>query len=84
MPEERRQNLAETDWESYYNQEEWLEGFLDDKGAFYNSSKSDGTENDDENYNEKIDDVVRRCSSKQVFFKNSQISQENTCVGVSF
>ena len=64
MPEERRQNLAETDWESYYNQEEWLEGFLDDKGAFYNSSKSDGTENDDENYNEKIDDVVRRCSSK--------------------
>ena len=64
IPEERRQNLAEIDWESYYNQEAWLEGFLDDKAAFYNSSKSDGTENDDENYNEKIDDVVRRCSSK--------------------
>ena len=28
--------------------------------------------------------VVRRCSSKLVFLKGSQISQENTCVGVSF
>ena len=39
MPEESRQNLAETDWGSYYNQEEWLEEFLDNKGAFYNSSE---------------------------------------------
>ena len=30
MPED----LAETDRGSYYNQEEWLEEFLDDKGAF--------------------------------------------------
>ena len=28
--------------------------------------------------------VVRKCSSKQVFLKISQISQENTCVGISF
>ena len=28
--------------------------------------------------------VVRSCSSKQVFLKISQISLENTCVGVSF
>ena len=28
--------------------------------------------------------VVRRCSSKQVFLKISQISQEITCVGISF
>ena len=28
--------------------------------------------------------VVRRCSEKKVFFKTSQSSQENTCVGVSF
>ena len=28
--------------------------------------------------------AVRRCSSKQVFLKISQYSQENTCVGVSF
>ena len=34
MPKERRQNFAETDKGSYYNQEEWLEEFLDDKDAF--------------------------------------------------
>ena len=28
--------------------------------------------------------VVHRCSSKYVFLKGSQISQENACVGVSF
>ena len=28
--------------------------------------------------------VVRRCSSKYVFLKISQDSQENICVGVSF
>ena len=28
--------------------------------------------------------VVRKCSSKKMFLKISQISQENTCVGVSF
>ena len=28
--------------------------------------------------------VVYRCSSKWVFVKISKISQENTCVGVSF
>ena len=47
MPEERRQNLAETDRGSYYNQEEWLEEFLDDKGAFCDGSESDDSENDD-------------------------------------
>ena len=65
MLEERRQNLAETDRASYYNQEEWLEEFLDDKDAFYNGSESDDhSDNDDENYNENIEPVVRRCSSK--------------------
>ena len=34
MPEEKRLNLAETDKRSYYNQEVWLDEFLDDKGAF--------------------------------------------------
>ena len=33
MPVKRRQNLAETDRGSYYK-EEWLEKFLDSKGAF--------------------------------------------------
>ena len=34
MSEERRQNIAERDRGSYYSQEEQLEKFLDDKGAF--------------------------------------------------
>ena len=38
MPEERRQNFAETDRRSYDNQEGWLEKFLDEKGEFYDGS----------------------------------------------
>ena len=68
-------NLAETDRGSFLNQKEWVEEFLDDKGA--------NGDNDDENYNENMEAVVRRCSSKYVFSKISQISRENTCVGVS-
>ena len=41
MPKKRKQNSSETDWGSYYNQEECLEEFLDDKAAFYNDSESD-------------------------------------------
>ena len=48
MPVKRKQNLAETDRGSYYK-EEWLEEFLDSKGAFYNGNESD---NNDESYNE--------------------------------
>ena len=83
MPAERRQNLAETDRGSQYNQEEWLEEFLDYKGAFYNGIESDDSDND-ENYNENIRAVVCRYSSKQMFLKILQSSQENTCVQVSF
>ena len=50
MLEEKRQNLAETDRVSYYNQEGWLEEFLDDKSTFYYGIESDDSENDDENY----------------------------------
>ena len=64
MLEEQRQNLAETYRGSYYNQEEWLEEFLDYTGAFYNGSEGDDSENDDKNYNKKIKAVVCRCSSK--------------------
>ena len=64
MPEERRQNLAETGRGSYYNQEECLEEFFDDKGAFCDGSESDDSENDDENYNENREALVRECSSK--------------------
>ena len=51
MWEERRQNLAETDRGSFYNQEECIQEFLDDKGAFYNGIESDDSDKDDENYN---------------------------------
>ena len=61
---------------SYYNQVEWLEELLYDKVAFYNGSKSDDSENDDENCTENIGAVVRRWSSKLTFLKISQISQE--------
>ena len=40
MPEEERQNLAETGKRKYYNQEKWLEEFLDDKSAFYNGTEA--------------------------------------------
>ena len=52
MSEESRQSLAETDRGSYYNQEEWLEEFLDNKGEFYNGSERDDSDNDDEIDNE--------------------------------
>ena len=84
MLEERKQNLAETYRGSYYNQDEWLEEFLDYTGAFYNGSEGDDSENDDKNYNKKIKAVVCRCSSKQVFLKTLHISQEHNCVGGSF
>ena len=58
MPEERRQNLAETKRGSYY----WVEEFLDDEGAFYNGGKNGNCNNDDENYNENMQAVVHRCS----------------------
>ena len=42
----RRQNLAETDMGSYYKGE-WLEKFLNSKGAFYNGNESDNDENNE-------------------------------------
>ena len=39
MSLKRRWNLAETDRGSYYK-EEWLDTFLDSKGAFYSSNES--------------------------------------------
>ena len=40
MLEEKRQNLAQRDKGQYYNQEECLEEFLDDKGAIYNGTEA--------------------------------------------
>ena len=50
IPEEKRQNLAERNSESYDNQKECIEEFLDNKGAFYKGSKRDFGDN----YDEKI------------------------------
>ena len=60
MPKERRQNWSETKRGSYYNQQEWVEEYLDDKDAFYNGSESDDGDNDDENYNENMEALVRK------------------------
>ena len=68
MQEEKIQNLAETDKGQYYNQEEWLEEFMDDKGAIFNGTES----------------ATGGFLQEKVLLKISQISQKNTCVGVSF
>ena len=70
MPEEIRQNLAETNRGSYYNQDEWLEEFLNDKGAVSDGSESDDSENDDQNYTENIEVVLRRMFFKIGILKN--------------
>ena len=67
MPERNIQNLAKTDKGSYYNQEEWLEEFLDDKGAIYNGTEA----------------ATGGVLLQKVFLKIWQISQKNTCVGIS-
>ena len=64
MTEERGQNLAETDRGSYYNQDEWLEEFLDDKRAFYDHSESYDSKNDDDNYTDNLEAAVHGCSLK--------------------
>ena len=54
MPEEKRQKLAQTDRWSYYNQQECFEEFLEGKGSFYKGRESDDSDNDDENYKERV------------------------------
>ena len=61
-PKQRRQNSAETDKGSSYNQEKWLEKLLDDKGAFYN-----GSESDDRNH--RTIEIIMNSSSYLRFFQ---------------
>ena len=63
MSEKSRQNLTEAGRGSYYNQEEWVEEFLDDEGPFYNGERDDKV-NDNENYKENMEALVCRYSSK--------------------
>ena len=55
MSLKRGWNLAETDRGSYYK-EEWIDKFLDSKGAFYNSNESQWCES----YNEKMNSISYR------------------------
>ena len=63
MTKENRQNLADTDRASYYNQEEWLEEFLEDKGIFYNNSDSDSETYDNESSSDGDDELEEVCKS---------------------
>ena len=67
MPVKRRQNLPETDGGSYYK-EEWLEEFLDSKGAFYNGNESD--------INDEREAVTQRCSVKKFSQKSCKIHRK--------
>ena len=58
------------------NDKAWFEELLDDEGVIYNDGKSDGNDNDDENYS----DTSNRL---ELFLEISQNSQENTCARVS-
>ena len=51
----RKENLDGTNRGLYGNNEEWLDNFLDGKGAFYNGIESADSDNDDETYNENND-----------------------------
>ena len=46
--EEGTQNFAERDRRSYYKRKEWLEAFSDNKSAFFDDTKSDDSDNDNE------------------------------------
>ena len=61
----REKYMPETDCRSYFNEEERVEEFLDDKGHFYNGSESDDSDNDDENCNENMEAVaLKPCCKK--------------------
>ena len=64
MPLKRRQNLAETDWGSYYK-EERLEKILDSKGTFCNGNESDS----DETYNENNEQQQLREGFANSYYK---------------
>ena len=54
----REKYMPETGSGLYFNEEEWVEEFLDDKGDFYNGSESNDGDNDDKNCNENMEAVV--------------------------
>ena len=69
MTKENRQNLANTDRGSCYNQEEWSEEFLEDKGIFYNDSDSDS-----ETYNNESSSMVMMNRRKYVTITSARVT----------
>ena len=69
ITKENRQNLADTDRGSCYNQEEWLEEFLEDKGIFYNDSDSDS-----ETYNNESSSMVTMNRRKYVTITSARVT----------
>ena len=63
MAKENRQNLVDPDWGSHYNQDEWLEEFLEGKGIFYNDSDSDSETYDNESSSDSDDEQEEVCES---------------------
>ena len=63
MAKENRQNLVNPDWGSHYNQDEWLEEFLEGKGIFYNDSDSDSETYDNESSSDSDDEQEEVCES---------------------
>ena len=63
MTKEKRQNLTDMDRGSYYNQEEWLKEFLEDKGIFYNDDDSESETYDNESSSDGDDEKEKVCES---------------------
>ena len=63
MTKENRRNLANTDRGSYYNQEEWLEEFLEVKVIFYKDSDSDSETYNNESSSDGDDEQEEVCES---------------------
>ena len=63
MTKENRQNFIDTDRGSYYNQEKWLEEFLEVKGIFYNDNDSDSETYDNESLSDGDDELEEVCES---------------------
>ena len=63
MTKEKRQNLTDMERGSYYNQEEWLKEFLEDKGIFYNDDDSESETYDNESSSDGDDEKEKVCES---------------------
>ena len=85
MTKENRQNLVDTNRGSYYNQEEWLEEFLEDKIIFYNDSDSDSEIYDNESSSDGDDeqeDVLESFNNNSLKIVSTLLLQKQSPRGV--